>query len=95
MQLLLNTGEEQGLREGLGIISGHVTALMPKDGVRIPHVGWNNLTSISPHPLFDGIKLQVDFILFTHIIVFLSIIQWYLLPVITEVISPWQLQCLM
>lgn len=61
MQLLFDTGEEHGPRQGLGLIPGQVTALTPEGGLRIPHVGWNNLATIVPHPLLSGIKQQVDF----------------------------------
>lgn len=61
MQLLFNTGEEYGHRQGLGLIPGQVTALTPEGGLRVPHVGWNNLANIVPHPLLSGIKQEVDF----------------------------------
>lgn len=61
MQLLFDTGEEHGPRQGLGLIPGRVTALTPAGRLRVPHVGWNNLTTIIPHPLLFGIKQQVDF----------------------------------
>lgn len=65
MQLLFNTGEEHGPRQGLGLIPGQVTALTPEDGLRVPHVGWNNLATIISHPLMAGIKQQVD-LYFVH-----------------------------
>ena len=61
MQLLFDKGEEHGPRQGLGLIPGQVTALTPEGGLRVPHVGWNNLATIVPHPLLSGIKQQVDF----------------------------------
>ena len=51
MQLLLTSGDEFGLHEGLGLIPGRVTLLAPKgdDGrpLKMPHIGWNEL---SPGP---------------------------------------------
>ena len=61
MQLLFDAGEEHGPRQGLGLIPGEVIALTPQGGGRVPHVGWNNLAAIIPHPLLFGIKPQVDF----------------------------------
>ena len=47
MQFLLDESEEFGLTDGLGLISGKVTAVPShaKDGskLKIPHIGWNNL----------------------------------------------------
>jgi glutamine amidotransferase len=61
MQLLFDRGEEHGLTSGLGLIRGAVVRLAPSDPHKVPHVGWNNLIRIEPHPLFNGIKPQVDF----------------------------------
>lgn len=41
-QLLLARSEEFGDHAGLGIIPGAVR-LIPREGVKIPHVGWNRL----------------------------------------------------
>jgi glutamine amidotransferase len=40
MQLLFDWSEE-GSTETLGLIPGRVTRLVPKDGLRVPHMGWN------------------------------------------------------
>lgn len=56
MQLMARVGREHGDTQGLGWIDGEVTALAPKDGsLKIPHMGWNELTVDPNHPLFDGI----------------------------------------
>lgn len=34
-------------------------------GNRIPHMGWNTLTSVTDHPVFDGIKVG-DYFYFVH-----------------------------
>ncbi|HTU12667.1 MAG TPA: imidazole glycerol phosphate synthase subunit HisH [Allosphingosinicella sp.] len=44
MQLLADFGEELGGHEGLGWIGGQVRALTASPGVRVPHVGWNEVT---------------------------------------------------
>ena len=47
MQMLMETSEEFGLHEGLGLVPGRVTAI-PRTGQdgkphKIPHIGWNSL----------------------------------------------------
>lgn len=61
MQLLFDIGEEHGPCEGLGIIHGRVTLLSPEGGLKIPHVGWNNLVSVAQHPLLSRLKQNVDY----------------------------------
>ena len=40
MQMLAIDSEENGIHKGLGWIDGHIKAL-PKDGLKMPHMGWN------------------------------------------------------
>lgn len=61
MQLLVTTGEEGGTHRGLGVIDGSVGRLEPVDGERVPHVGWNEVHTVSDHPLFAGIPPDADF----------------------------------
>ena len=57
MQLLATTGREHGEHAGLGWIPGEVVALEPADpSLKIPHMGWNELSLKGPgHPVFEGI----------------------------------------
>ncbi|HEY9078615.1 imidazole glycerol phosphate synthase subunit HisH [Magnetovibrio sp.] len=56
MQLMSDVGHEFGDTPGLGWIAGDVTALTPTDAMlKIPHMGWNDLRILTPHPVFDGI----------------------------------------
>lgn len=58
MQLMASRGLEFGETPGLGWIEGDVTAIEPTDpSLKVPHMGWNTLTSVRPHPLLDGIEL--------------------------------------
>jgi len=43
MQMLSEKGFEDGEYEGLGWITGDVKKILARDGLRIPHMGWNNL----------------------------------------------------
>jgi len=63
MQLLADSGEENGGSEGLGLLSGRVTKLNPPPelGLRIPHVGWNEITKKREDPLLEGITGGTDF----------------------------------
>jgi glutamine amidotransferase len=52
MQLMADRGEELGGHDGLGWISGTVSALAPADpALKVPHMGWNDVTPVVPHPL--------------------------------------------
>ena len=56
MQLLASRGLEFETAEGLGWIAGEVRAIEPSDpSLKIPHMGWNTLDALSPHPLLEGI----------------------------------------
>lgn len=43
MQMLFNKGHESETREGLGLLNGDIVKMEPKEEVKIPHMGWNNL----------------------------------------------------
>ena len=62
MQLLFEESEE-GSETGLGLIPGSVVRL-PKT-VRVPHMGWNNLTIQRSNQLLDGIT-EEDYFYFVH-----------------------------
>jgi glutamine amidotransferase len=49
MQILFEKGDEDGVRDGLGLLPGRVTRL--PDGVQVPHIGWQRLQATAPSPL--------------------------------------------
>ncbi len=55
MQLLADTGREDGDTPGLGWIPGIVDRIAPGPGLRVPHVGWNSLAIARPHALLTGL----------------------------------------
>ncbi|MEN6372276.1 MAG: imidazole glycerol phosphate synthase subunit HisH [Armatimonadota bacterium] len=57
MQLLLTQSEEQGVFDGLDIISGKVVKFPPPDksGLKVPHMGWNSLRKTGECPLLAGV----------------------------------------
>ena len=62
MQLLATQGHEGGKVTGLDLISGEVVRFEPdRPGVKIPHIGWNEVMLERPHPLFRGIPSGKDF----------------------------------
>jgi len=52
-QILFESGEEFHPLDGLGLLPGRVTRL-PQD-VQVPHIGWNRLHDLAPHPLVAGL----------------------------------------
>lgn len=61
MQLMAERGREYEVTEGLGWIPGEVDRITPSDpSLKIPHMGWNTLNAIRPHPLLDGIPVGAD-----------------------------------
>ena len=56
MQLMADWGREHGDHRGLGWLSGDVVPLAPSDpALKVPHMGWNELTIQRPHALLEGI----------------------------------------
>lgn len=60
MQLLATTGTEGEETPGLGLVPGRVERIAPP-GLRVPHVGWNEVHHVAEHPLFAGIPSGRDF----------------------------------
>ena len=50
--------------QGLAVIPTTISPLKAK-GNRLPHMGWNTLTSVSAHPVFNGIN-PGDYFYFVH-----------------------------
>jgi len=59
MQVLFAGTEEGGWHECLGIIPGRVKKL--PSGLKIPHMGWNQVKQKVSHPIFDGITDGANF----------------------------------
>ena len=50
MQLLFSRSQEHELTEGIGLIAGEVSPI-DAGGLRMPHIGWNEVTFVRPCPL--------------------------------------------
>jgi imidazole glycerol-phosphate synthase subunit HisH len=62
MQMLGTSSDENGLTAGLGFIPGEVRRLDAMGcGLRIPHVGWNDVRFTDGASLFAGIPQSIDF----------------------------------
>lgn len=53
LQLMFDSSEEGGYHEGLKIFSGHVKLLPP--GLKVPHMGWNQIEIQKKAPILKGI----------------------------------------
>ncbi len=63
MQLLFEESEEHGLHRGLGLLPGRVRRFAGE--LAVPHMGWNRLRALRPHPLLDGIA-DGSYVYFVH-----------------------------
>jgi glutamine amidotransferase len=55
-QLMAERGLEFRVTPGFGWIEGDAKAIEPSDpALKIPHMGWNTLDVVNPHPLLAGI----------------------------------------
>lgn len=62
MQLLASDGEEGGTHEGLGLIKASVKRFaVEAQGLKVPHVGWNEIAYPQGHPFFENLKLTPTF----------------------------------
>ena len=59
MQVLLSSTEEGGWNECLGIIPGTVRRLPA--GLKVPHIGWNQVKQMARHPIFEDIPDESNF----------------------------------
>jgi glutamine amidotransferase len=59
MQVLMSSTEEGGWNECMGIIPGTVKKLPA--GLKVPHIGWNQVKQMARHPLFDDIPDESNF----------------------------------
>jgi glutamine amidotransferase len=54
MQLLFERSGEHELTDGLGLLGGEVS-LLHGGGLRVPHIGWNDVRFQQPSPLTEGL----------------------------------------
>jgi glutamine amidotransferase len=59
LQVLMSWSEENDGVECLGVIPGRVVRL--PEGLKVPHIGWNQVDQRQPHRVFDGIPDGANF----------------------------------
>lgn len=64
MQMLADLGHEYRDTEGLGWIGGEIDAISAP-GLKVPHMGWNDLAVRAPHPVLAGVN-SGDHAYFVH-----------------------------
>lgn len=55
LQLLFDVSYEDGEWSGLGVIPGKVVRFEDQPGLKIPHMGWNQLQETRTHPILNDI----------------------------------------
>jgi glutamine amidotransferase len=65
LQLLFEGSEESLGVPGLGILKGEIVRIPDKEGLKIPHIGWNSLEIKPGAKLFQGIENQ-SYVYFVH-----------------------------
>jgi glutamine amidotransferase len=63
MQLLFSESSEFGRHKGLGLIPGRVIKF--KTGLKVPHMGWNDIKTAKKSKMLSGIK-DNSFVYFVH-----------------------------
>ncbi len=66
MQMLMDSSEEHGLHQGLGLIPGSVRRFPIVPGAKVPHMGWNTIRlTKEDNPLFSGLPREA-YVYFVH-----------------------------
>ena len=65
LQLLFERSDETDGVEGLSILKGEIVRIPDKEGLKIPHIGWNSLHLTKDSKLFKGLD-QDSYVFFVH-----------------------------
>lgn len=65
LQLLFESSEESPGVEGLGLLKGKIVKIPPKEGLKIPHMGWNSLHLQNEGRLFQNVP-EGSYVYFVH-----------------------------
>lgn len=65
LQLLFRSSDESPGVEGIGLLDGEIVSISPKEGYKIPHMGWNSIEIKEGARLFRGIENQ-SYVYFVH-----------------------------
>ncbi len=45
----------------LGLLPGRTRSLRRQEGLKIPHMGWNRVRFLKPHPVFQGLPAEAEY----------------------------------
>ncbi len=65
LQLMFESSDEAPGVAGLGLLPGKILRIPDREGIKIPHIGWNSLRFPNPGRLFWGIE-EGSFVYFVH-----------------------------
>ncbi|MBP3351014.1 MAG: imidazole glycerol phosphate synthase subunit HisH [Lachnospiraceae bacterium] len=65
LQLMFESSEETPGVEGLGLLKGKIVRIPEGDGLKIPHIGWNNLAYPNQGRLYKDIP-ENSYVYFVH-----------------------------
>jgi glutamine amidotransferase len=54
-------GSDEGIEPGLGWVSGRIARIDHGAGVKVPHIGWSEVTCPRPSRLFDELRAPIEF----------------------------------
>lgn len=55
LQVIFEDSEESPGAAGLGLLPGGVRRFKPLGGLKVPHMGWNELRLVRDHPVLEGL----------------------------------------
>ena len=59
-QIILESSEEYDT-PCLGLLPGRTRSLPRQAGLKIPHMGWNRVRFLKPHPVFQGLPEEAEY----------------------------------
>lgn len=65
LQLMFESSEESPGVEGLHLLDGKILKIPAESGIKIPHIGWNNLSFPNQGRLFKDVQ-ENSFVYFVH-----------------------------
>lgn len=65
LQLMFESSEESPGVEGLHLLNGKIKRIPAAEGLKIPHIGWNDLSFPHSGRLYEGIK-ENSYVYFVH-----------------------------
>lgn len=65
LQLMFERSDESDGVEGLGLLKGEILRIPDKEGLKIPHMGWNSIEYKPNAKLFQGIEKN-PYVYFVH-----------------------------